>query len=178
MSARESYSCKCVHNGYLSNNRITLWAQRGVDFRVMINFRNQLFDCKDPSRENRIPVSEFRRIRGESDSGHIRSQIVDTEELLLAEIAQGENQLVDLNLLSDLVDLFVYLPNPDEKKDAQRSPSMHYILSSNSKDKATAERSLETKDELHLRRMLEMLWIRIQERFKAFSPAFRYFDLK
>ena len=137
MSARESYSCKCVHNGYLSNNRITLWAQRGVDFRVMINFRNQLFDCKDLSRENRIPVSEFRRIRGESDSGHIRSQIVDTEELLLAEIAQGENQLVDLNLLSDLVDLFVYLPNPDEKKDAQRSPSMHYILSSNSKDKAT-----------------------------------------
>ena len=125
MSARGGFSCKCFHNGYLSNYRITLWAQRGLDFRVMINFRNQLFDCKDLSRENKIPVSEFRRIRGESDSGHVRAQLVDTEEMLLAEIAKGDNQLVDLNLFSDLVDLFVYLPNPDEKKDAHVSPSMH-----------------------------------------------------
>ena len=87
MLVRGSFSCKCFHNGYLSNYRITLWAQRGLDFRVMINFRNQLFDCKDLSRENKIPVSEFRRIRGESDSGHVRAQLVDTEEMLLAEIA-------------------------------------------------------------------------------------------
>ena len=33
------------------------------------------------------------------------------------------------------------------------------------------------KDEVHLRRMLEFCWLRIQERFKAFSPAYRFFDI-
>ena len=178
MQGRESSNCKCARNGYLSNYRLQLWAQRGIDFRVMINFKNQLFDSKDLTRDNKIPVSEFRRIRAESDSGHIRAQLMDTEDQLLAEIAKGEHQLVDLNTFSDLVDLYVYLPNPDEKKDAQKSTHMHIILSSNSKDKATAERSTETKEEIHMRKTLEMLWIRIQERFKTFSPAFRYFDLK
>lgn len=98
--------------------------------------------------------------------------------MLLNEIAD-ENNLVDLNIFSDLVDLFVYMPNfsnPDEKKWPQKSPAIHYILSSNSKDKATAEKSMESQDEVHMRRTMEMLWIRIQERFKTFSPAFRYFD--
>ena len=161
MSGTRSSNCKCSHNGYLSNNRLSLWAQRGIDFRVMINFKNQLFESKDLSRDNKIPVSEFRRIRGESDSGHIRAQLMETEDQLLAEIAKGEHQLVDLNQFSDLVDLYVYLPNPEEKKDAQKSTHMHIILSSNSKDKATAERSTETKEEIHLRKTLEMLWIRI-----------------
>lgn len=33
------------------------------------------------------------------------------------------------------------------------------------------------KEDLHLRKMLEFCWSRIQERFKNFSPAFRFFDL-
>jgi len=143
----------------------------------MINFKNQLFESKDLSPENKIPVSEFRRIRSESESGHIRQNVVDTEELLLKEIAKGENQLVDLNAFSDIVDLFVYMPNMDEKKEhPQRSPAIHYILSSNSKNQATAEKSMESVEEVHLRRTLEFMWIRIQERFKTFSPAFRFFD--
>ena len=101
---------------------------------------------------------------------------MDTEEMLLTEIAHGENNLVDLNIFSDLVDLFVYMPNMDGGKEHQKCPALHYILSSNSKDKATAEKSMESQDEVHLRRTMEMLWIRIQERFKTFSPAFRYFD--
>ena len=36
--------------------------------------------------------------------------------------------------------------------------------------------STETKHEIHLRRTLEFVWIRIQERFKTFSPAFRFMD--
>ena len=35
---------------------------------------------------------------------------------------------------------------------------------------------MESVEEVHMRRTMEMLWIRIQERFKTFSPAFRYFD--
>lgn len=142
----------------------------------MINFKNQLFDSRDLSLENKIPVSEFRRIRSESESGHIRQNVADTEELILKEIAKDENQLVDLNAFSDIVDLFVYMPNLDEKKEHQKSPAIHYILSSNSKNQATAEKSKESVEDVHLRRTLEFIWIRIQERFKTFSPAFRFFD--
>ena len=79
----------------------------------MINFKNQLFDSRSLTYENKIPISEFRRIRSESDSGHIRQNIMDTEEMLLAEISRGDFQLVDLNLFSDMVDLYVYMPDQD-----------------------------------------------------------------
>ena len=38
---------------------------------------------------------------------------MDTEEMLLAEISRGDFQLVDLNLFSDMVDLYVYMPDQD-----------------------------------------------------------------
>jgi Ca2+-binding EF-hand superfamily protein len=50
-------------------------------------------------------------------------------------------------------------------------------LSSNMRSKASAEYVVETEQEIHLKRMLDFVWIRIQERFKNFSPAYRYFDL-
>ena len=37
-----------------------------------------------------------------------------TEELVLQEITDPYNGLVDLNLFSDLVDLFMYLPNKEK----------------------------------------------------------------
>ena len=42
--------------------------------------------------------------------------------------------------------------------------------------KATAEKSNETPDDVHLRRTMEFIWIRVMERFTAISPAFRFFD--
>ena len=53
---------------------------------------------------------------------------------------------------------------------------MHQILSSNKRDKASADRKVESEAEIHLKRMLDFVWIRIQERFKNLSPAFRFFD--
>ena len=54
---------------------------------------------------------------------------------------------------------------------------IHQILSSNMRDKATADRKIESEAEIYLKRMLDFVWIRIQERFKNFSPAFRFFDI-
>ena len=84
--------------------------------------------------------------------------------------------MLDLNQLSDLVDLFMFLPNSERVNDQQCSPQLHGVLSSNLKDKATAEKSTESPADIHLRRTMEFIWIRIQERFKTFSPAFRFFD--
>ena len=92
--------------------------------------------------------------------------------------AAEDSDLIDLNLFNDLADLYVYMPSRDKTLSAQQeSPSIHFILSSNMKDKASAEPSQLTKDEIYLNRMLDFCWTRIQERFKTISPAFRYFDL-
>ena len=99
-----------------------------------------------------------------------------TEDLLLSEIVDPSHGLVDLNSLSDIIDAFIFLPNTEKVNDQQVSPQLFTILSSNQKSKATAEKSNESPEEIHLRRSLEFIWIRIQERFKNFSPAFRFFD--
>ena len=99
-----------------------------------------------------------------------------TEELVLKEVTDPYSCLVDLNLFSDLVDLFMYLPNKEKVFDQQISPEIHGVLSSNLQKKASAVKSKETPDQINLRRTMEFIWIRIQERFYTISPAFRFFD--
>lgn len=85
--------------------------------------------------------------------------------------------MFDLALFTDLVDLYVYLPPKDLNKDSNNSATMHYILSSNSKGAATAKKSNATEKDIELRRALEMIWIRIEERFKHMHAAFRFLDI-
>jgi len=54
---------------------------------------------------------------------------------------------------------------------------MHQILSNNSKTQATPEAFSIPMGQEKLHRLLEFVWVRIQERFKNFSPAFVFFDL-
>ena len=92
--------------------RVKTWNEKGIDFRALISFKNALFDCPDLNRQNQIPVSEFRRIRGDHDNGMIKNYIHGTEDMILGEICD-EQGLVDLNTFSDIVDMFVYLPNKE-----------------------------------------------------------------
>ena len=87
-----------------------------------------------------MPLSEFRRIRSSHDSSSIKNNIGGTEDKVLQEIlVDSDSGMVDLNLFSDLVDLYVYMPSKDrDLKNQQSSPNIHYILSSNMKSKATA----------------------------------------
>ena len=142
-----------------------MWNRAELDFRVMISFKNRLFESPDLDKENCIPLSEFRRIRSEHDNGKIKQLIANTEDLVIREISVGNSGLVNLDKYSDLIDLFVYMPNKEKTAAMHESPAIHYILSSNMKGKATAEKSDLPRDEVHLRRMLEFCWIRIQERF-------------
>ena len=106
-------------------------------------------------------MTEFIRIRSEHDNDQIKQKIMRTEDLLISEIMDHSSGLIDLNVLSDIVDAFVFLPNTEKVNDQQISPQLFTILSSNQKNKATAEKSSETPAEIHLRRSLEFIWIRI-----------------
>ena len=91
--------------------------------------------------------------------------------------AKDDPEKVDLNSFSDIVDLYVYYPLKESIKNQQFSPDMHYILSANTKSKATFESAVIPKGQEKLHRLLEFVWVRLQERFKNLSQAFRFFDL-
>ena len=45
-----------------------------------------------------------------------------TEELVLGEVVDADSGMIDLNAFSDLVDLFMFLPNKEKVFDQQISP--------------------------------------------------------
>jgi len=96
--------------------------------------------------------------------------------MILEEISKdGE---VDLNAFCNLVDLYTYMPQKLSKiSKGSLSPDMFRIMSSNAKDKATAIKDTSGPDESRLNRNLELIWMRIDERFSNFSAAFRFFDM-
>ena len=93
---------------------LKIWNKKELDFRHMFTFKNQLYGSPELTIENRLPVSEFNRIRSEHDNMQIRGGIVGTEEQLIAELLDPETRMINLNTFSDLVDLFMYLPNTEK----------------------------------------------------------------
>ena len=119
----------------------------------MISFKNMLFDSKFLDKNCHIPIAEFRQIRSSHDNGLIKDAVSGTEEIIFKEIGvQGHPGMLDLNRFNDLVDLYVYVPIKDkeDKKTQQASPAIHYILSQNTKDKASQEPRSIPSDQVHL----------------------------
>lgn len=84
-------------------------SENKVDFRQLITFKNNLFSSPHLSKDNTIPVFEFKRVKQEIEFADIRNDIKQTEEIILKECCV-EQGIVDLNVFSDIVDLFVYFP--------------------------------------------------------------------
>ena len=126
--------------------------------------------------------TQFNKLKLQSDSEQIKNGFCGCEESILDAITchgqlnnDGE-ELVDLSELCGLIDLFIYVPKKQEKIKGQ-SPDMFRILSSNKHDSATASKNLASPEENRLKRQLELIWLRINERYSSFQSAFRFFDL-
>ena len=82
---------------------------------------------------------------------------------------------MDLNKLNDLNDLFFYLPKKQKKNARNESADMWYILSSNVHGGATTtEVNVQGGP---IKKILDLLWIKISEKYKSLAEAFRCFDV-
>ena len=144
--------------------------------------------------ENKLPIEEFERIRSEHDSFMVRSSHVlgtlATEEAgaspepcnVLREITDVQSGLVDLNMFSDLIDLFMYLPNKERVNDQLSSQHIHSLISpqlQKNKKSVNGREALLSKSDLKNERkhgLMQEIWTRVQERFTGMSAAFRFFD--
>lgn len=115
-------------------------------------------------------------IRAASDLHQIKNNICDMEDIILAEVCS--NGEVDLNAFCDLVDLYTYLPKKKSKYAAgSLSPNIFRVLSSNIQDQASAADLHEPLDQGLIKRQLEVIAVRLNERFHKLNEAFRFFDV-
>lgn len=77
------------------------------------------------------------------------------------------------------MDLFTYYPKKPVKQHPGRGSSNIYrVMSSNIQDGATAEKPEEMSlEQSRLKRNLEFIWLRVDEKFTSLSKAYRFFDV-
>ena len=92
--------------------------------------------------------------------------------MILDEIRLRDSNFVNLQKFMDLLDLFTLLPMT-KTRTANQSPDIYRILSSNT---LTGHTVGNTEGGGSLQKMLDLLWIKLDERFKCMADAYRYFD--
>lgn len=66
------------------------------------------------------------------------------------------------------------MPVKTKQNSGALSPDIFRVLSANLHDKATASRQV---DDPALQKDLELIWLKLDERFKSLSQAFIFFDV-
>lgn len=144
--------------------------QRGIDFRMFSAFKNALFDSDDLTENQFVPLSVYYEIADYEMSHLLNGEL---NELILLECQDGDR--VDLNKINDLCDLFFYLPKKQKKNARNESSDMWYILSSNiHSGPTTSEVAVQGGP---LKKILDLLWIKIHEKFRGLAEAYRFFDV-
>lgn len=106
----------------------------------------------------------------------IKNKFCGCEDEIVKSISKDGQ--VDLTKFCDLIDLFVYIPKGRVKvAPGKLSPNIFRVLSSNQQEHATAVSNMNSPSETHLQKNMELIQLRIEERFPTFSHAFRFFDL-
>ena len=90
---------------------MSIWATKGVDFRSLISFKNQLFDSPALNSENCIPLDEYKRIRNRHEDAMIQAEVGGTDHMIFKTLGMDpDTNLIDLNYFADLVDVYIYYP--------------------------------------------------------------------
>lgn len=149
-----------------------------LNFRQLIKFKKHLFSGDEMIAPGAtLSRAEFMEIWNHPEYKIIRDTLAPLEQDLLKELTTSEG-LIDLNTFTNLIELYQFLPKKLVKTEiGYPSPDMHLIMSNNAKDHATAEREQSTIEDSRLKRNLELIWLRIDERFQSFANAFRFFDM-
>merc|ERR1719326_96849 len=83
--------------------------------------------------------------------------------------------MVDMQKFNDLCDLFFFLPQKSRPNQRNESENMWFVLSSNMTGGHTSGGA--DNQGGPLKRILDLLWIKINERFGSVHEAYRYFDV-
>jgi hypothetical protein len=100
----------------------------------MIMLKNKLFDSPLVNTDSCLPVNVFNEICDRFESEELKACFASVQESLIVGISDGE--MINLGKFSQLVDLYEYLPST-KAESLNKSPQIHQVLSSNTRDQAT-----------------------------------------
>ena len=139
-----------------------------IEFRAMTAFKNALFDSELLTDNHLLPLKEWERLRV-YETGR---DLDEVNAIILEEIKLKGSNFVNLQKFMDLLDLFTLLPMT-KTHTRNHSKDIYRILSSNT---LTGHTVRNTDSGGTLKKMLDLLWIKLDERFKSMAEAYRYFD--
>lgn len=142
--------------------------EQKVDFRMLTAFKNALFDSELLEENHLIPLSVWKELK----VYEMLYMLDDVEPLILEEIQQGDK--INLQKFCDIVDLFVYLPM-QKLPVSNDSTDVFFLMSGNTYGGPTSNDMYDQGGPL--KRMLDLIWIKIADRFKGMAEAYRYFDV-
>lgn len=139
-----------------------------VDFRMLTAFKNAMFDSEELVENHLIPMHVWTELK----AYEMIYMLDKVEPMILEECRQGD--MVNLQKFCDIVDLFVYLPM-QKLPSSNDSTDVFYLMSGNTYGGPTSHDMIAQGGPL--KRMLDLIWIKIADRFKGMAEAYRYFDV-
>lgn len=173
----QNFLTKALAEGGLKQRRLKLLKQMHdaqLDFRVLNKFKTEFFDIHDSTPQVTFSETQFRALLAQSTIPGIERLNGDLLDTFIKDTST--NGQVDLHSLFSIIDLFTYLPQK-QAQNQQASPDMFRILTANQQHCATAAKDTSAIAEVRTKRNLELILIRIKERFPRFAAAFRFFDI-
>ena len=137
-----------------------------MDFRKLTNLKNTMFDSDDLRDNQYVPMQAWTETVQYLCPGGLDG----VEDMILDEIREGDE--INLSRFNDIVDLFIYLPVKNERN-SNDSSNLFMVMSSNTRKGFSA---CENQGGI-VKKMLDLLWIKISEKYNNIAEAYRYFDV-
>ena len=123
-----------------------------------------------------MPLQVFYDV-GEYEMNHLFSaNNNELNKVVLTEVMESGGERVDLAKFSELTDLYFYLPKKLPPNARNESENMWYVFSSNV-HKGPTTKELNEQQGGPLKKILDLLWIKISEKFRSLAEAYRFFDV-
>jgi len=155
--------------------------EASVDYRVLYILRENLIKNKQEYNAEYVSVDDFRKLWQTLMNQEKHEQNPHIELRLLHIVTDDTGKKIDMQKLSNIVDLSEFYPMI-VKKDKNFSQELYYILSSGTaKDyeqvlEQSRQNNIKTIDELRTEQVCEFIWTKIEEKYKNLADAFRFFD--
>uniref|UniRef100_A0A7S3N5E6 EF-hand domain-containing protein n=1 Tax=Euplotes harpa TaxID=151035 RepID=A0A7S3N5E6_9SPIT len=142
----------------------------GIDIRILNLIRSE-FLKQDKNEKGELPTTDFIKIFrmvSKHDSQEMESKVINF-------LQEESGSVIKYSKFTKFLDYYNYVP-VHIKKDRNFSQELYYILTSNKFSKFGEKYETE-QEKTGVKEGLDMLWLKIEERFHKVARAFRFFDI-
>lgn len=140
-----------------------------VDPSILSVLKNILFEHESVVDNYLFPLSEWEAVRV-----YETNTILDNvNDLLVQEVKTPDGRYLDLQKFMDVIDLYSILPLKKQPKN-NLSKDMFLVMSQGTKVKADFASVIPGG---RSKKNLDLLWIKLEEKFSSLAKAYRYFDM-